>query len=77
MIERSRELTARLCLALTRLPNIERVIISPNIYCYLDNALSSDYLLDPESARDEVFLYVCRILSLIDTKIRELRVEDT
>lgn len=76
MMERSGELTARLCSALTRLPNVERVIISPNIYCYLDNALSSNYFLDPESAYDEAFLYVCRILSLTDTKIRELRVED-
>ncbi len=76
MMERSGELTERLCSALTRLPNGERVIISPNIYCYLDNALSSDYLLDPESACDEAFLHVCRILSLTDTKIRELRVED-
>jgi hypothetical protein len=71
----SGEVTARLCSALMRMPNIKKITISPNFYCFLDSYRYSGYFLEPEPAYNEAFLLMARVLSLTGAKIRELNIE--
>ena len=75
-METSGETVARLCTALMRMPNVDKITVSPNFYCYLDNHYSSKYFLEPKSAYDDAFLLMTLVLSLTGTNIRELDIED-
>ncbi|KAH7418826.1 hypothetical protein BKA64DRAFT_635941 [Cadophora sp. MPI-SDFR-AT-0126] len=76
-IERSGEVIACLCSALMRMPNIERITISPNFEYELDDELDnySKYFLEPNPAYNEAFLLMARVLSLTGANIRELDIE--
>ena len=73
-MENSGEVVARLCSALMRMPNVEKVTISPNCYCHLED-FNLRYFLEPEAAYDGAFLLVTLALSLTGTNIRELHIE--
>jgi hypothetical protein len=74
-MENSGEVIARLCSALMRMPNIKKITVSPNFYCFLDSYSYSRYFLEPEPAYDEAFLLMARVLSLTGAKIQELNIE--
>jgi hypothetical protein len=66
------EVIACLYSALMQMPNIEKIAISPNFYCYLDSYHYSGYFLEPEP---EAFLLMARVLSLTGAKIQELDIQ--
>ncbi|KAL5313292.1 hypothetical protein ACEPPN_019025 [Leptodophora sp. 'Broadleaf-Isolate-01'] len=86
-METSGEVIACLCSALMRMPNIERITISPNFEYELDDELDDErnneldsyhylkYFLDPNPAYNEAFLLMARVLSLTSANIRELEIE--
>jgi hypothetical protein len=78
-MEKSGEAAVRVCSALMRMPNVEKVTVSPNWFCFLDKDDEDDFswkfFLEPQPAYDEAFLFMARILSLTGTKLRELDVE--
>ncbi|PVH68535.1 hypothetical protein DL98DRAFT_522696 [Cadophora sp. DSE1049] len=90
-MESSGEVIACLCSALMRMPNIERITISPNfeyeLYDVLDDGLDSEmddeldtyhypkYFLEPYPAYNEAFLLMAHVLSLTGANIRELGIE--
>jgi hypothetical protein len=74
-MEKSGEVIARLCSALMRMPNIKKITVSPNFYCFLDSYRYSKYFLEPGPAYNEAFLLIARVLSLTGAKIRELNIE--
>ncbi|KAH6704197.1 hypothetical protein BKA61DRAFT_183968 [Leptodontidium sp. MPI-SDFR-AT-0119] len=90
-MESSGEVIACLCSALMRMPNIERITISPNFEYELDDELDEElddernneldsyhyrkWFLDPNPAYNEAFLLKARVLSLTGANIRELEIE--
>ncbi|KAH6696561.1 hypothetical protein BKA61DRAFT_250771 [Leptodontidium sp. MPI-SDFR-AT-0119] len=86
-MESSGEVIACLCSALMRMPNIERITISPNFEYELDDELDDErnneldsyhylkYFLDPNPAYNEAFLLMARVLSLTGANIQELEIE--
>lgn len=74
-MEDNGEVIACLCSALMRMPNIAKITISPNFYCYLDSYHYSGYFLEPEPAYNKAFLLMARVLSLTGAKIRKLDIQ--
>jgi hypothetical protein len=56
-------------------PNIKKITVSPNFYCFLDSYCYSKYFLEPRPAYNKAFLFIARVLSLTGTKIQELNIK--
>ncbi|OBT56267.1 hypothetical protein VE04_05116, partial [Pseudogymnoascus sp. 24MN13] len=74
-MENSGEVIACLCSALTRMPHIKEITISPNFDCFLDSQSDSIYFLEPDPAYNEAFLLMARVLSLTGAKIHHFNIE--
>jgi hypothetical protein len=76
-MENSGEVIACLCSALMRMPHIKKITISPNFDSFLDSHRFTRYFLEPDPAYNEAFLLMARVLSLTDTKIQCLNIEQS
>lgn len=74
-VEKCGEVIATLCSALMRMPNVEKIAVSPKYYCCEAKELSSRYFLGPEPDYNETFLLLARVLSFTGAKIRKFSVQ--
>ncbi|PVH73104.1 hypothetical protein DL98DRAFT_595347 [Cadophora sp. DSE1049] len=74
-VEKRGEVIATLCSALMRMPNVEKIAVSPKYYCCEVKELSSRYFLGPEPEYNETFLQLARVLSFTGAKIRKFSVQ--
>ncbi|KAI9785347.1 MAG: hypothetical protein M1839_000365 [Geoglossum umbratile] len=74
-VENSGGVIARLCPALMRMPNVEKITVSPNFDYFVDSYRNSIDFLLPTLVYNEAFLLMARVLSLTGVKIRKFNVE--
>ncbi|KAH0547959.1 hypothetical protein GP486_008300 [Trichoglossum hirsutum] len=77
-MEASGEVMARLCCALTRMPNVKKITLSSTSSCYLGGygpTSPSKYFMEPVPAYNKAFLHTVRALSLTGAQVPELDME--
>lgn len=75
-MENSGEVMACLWSALMRTPHVKEITISPDFDSFLDGQRYTRYFLEPVPAYNESFLLMARVMSLTNTQVQDLIIEE-